>query len=117
MVGTFVRYRPVILLALTVLLFTTCTLESASPNEIRPGLTITRTKMGSNWPFTVEHGVIRCIGANGIGEVYFVTPDNTIYAVNDRAVSKGKQQDIRTASIYTGKDLMSIIDGGLDLCQ
>ena len=104
--------------ALIILLLLGCDISPLSrPNEIRPGLTITRAELGDDWPLTIDQGVIRCIGSGGIGEVYFVTPELTIYAINDKAIAKGNQADIRSAPFYTGRSLSPIIDRGLDLCK
>lgn len=86
-----------------------------------PGF-ISRTSMGAAWPFTVESGVVKCSGKNGVGEVTFVASNGTTYAVNGLARSAGKYPDAFDIQAFDANrvakgDLNAVIARGLALCK
>src|SRR6266511_3593490 len=84
-------------------------------------LIVERTAFGDAWPFTVERGVISCVGA---GEVLFAANGN-VYAVNGLARTNRAQKGYRdVAEIWRRHptvpgakvNIGPIIDRGLALC-
>ena len=75
--------------------------------------------LGSDWPLTVDEGVVSCEGA---GEVYF-TAGGTTYAVNGLALRNddvpevdaiwADDPDVKGLKVNIGP----IIDRGLQLCE
>jgi len=125
-----------ILFLLTVLFLTNCqnktfngnpenknmtvvnTSASLKPSQIR----ITKNELGKDWAFTVESGILECVGENGLGELLFIN-DSKTYAVNGVAISSKKYLPIEdiwaeNPSISgTKKSLSKIIELGLKLCK
>jgi hypothetical protein len=74
------------------------------------------------WPLTVNDGVVRCEGSDGIGSVIFTAPNGTEYAVNGTA--KGAHRELREIDAIWKKpdryglriSMGPIIDKGLALC-
>lgn len=75
-----------------------------------------------DWPLTVDSGLLRCDGANGVGAVT-IEVDGTVYALNGVAKGRGKYSDIapiwadNPAAAGLKKDIGVLIDEGLKLCK
>lgn len=103
-----------ILLSVALAALTSCGGDLAS-NELR----ISRDDFGDDWPFTVDEGILACVG---VSEVVFKAGGKT-YAVNGMAVGTGKYAEVEeiwadNPSIPgTKKNIGPIIDRGLELCE
>jgi hypothetical protein len=95
---------------------------AAPPPTVEPtpvGL-VTKADYGEKWPFTVDSGLLRCIGPRQ--EIIFVANGET-YALNGTAKSNPKYADIRPIwrddpSIQGVKiSVQPLIFAGLDLCK
>jgi hypothetical protein len=83
---------------------------------------ISRAQYGSDWPFTVDHGLLVCAGHQ---EIYFTTEDNKMYALNGLAKSSKYADDLRSIWLddpnRPGLNLKISVGGmiqeGLKLCQ
>lgn len=105
-----------ITLFLTVILVAGCT----TPEKKETGKKITRQEWGASWPFTVDEVYLDCDGFS-----VTVKANGTTYAVNGRAKDQGMGSDL--ASIWAvdtsyhdssiKKDIGSIIDAGLKICE
>jgi hypothetical protein len=89
-----------------------------SPNETK----ISKQEFGSDWPFTVDEGILACKGSRGVAEVVF-TANGLSYAVNGTAKGAKKYRPVEEVWAEnpslpgTKKNLSSIIDRGLKLCR
>lgn len=74
-----------------------------------------------DWPLTVDSGLLRCDGANGVGAVT-IEVDGTVYALNGVAKGRGTYSDIapiwadNPAAAGLKKNIGVMIDEGLKLC-
>jgi hypothetical protein len=69
--------------ALVVLVLLAACAPQATPTPTPRGRLVTRAEFGERWPFTVESGVLDCIG---VGEAVFRV-GNVTYAINGTARS------------------------------
>ena len=92
--------------------------QQLSPNEAK----ISRQEFGTDWPFTVDEGLLTCKGSGGVGEVVF-TAKGASYAVN--GVAKGTKRYRPIEDVWaenpslpgTKKNIGPIIERGLRLCR
>jgi hypothetical protein len=86
---------------------------------------ISRADMGVRWPLTVDEGRLTCIGSGHAGEVVFVAPDGTNYALNGTAnsqlthvanINKIWANDPRLGP-GAKKDIGPLINRGLKFCS
>lgn len=78
---------------------------------------VSRATMGSEWPLTIEQGVLSCIMP---GKAIILIADGATYAVNSPAREGSNRlpswkdiMDVREGE----KDLSPLIDEGLELCK
>jgi hypothetical protein len=95
------------------LLLGACELDASSGNSIE----VSRADFGTDWPLTVEGGVLACEGA---GSVTFAA-GGTTYAVNGMAETQDAGADIDPIWKDVGgglkKNIGPLIDRGLELCE
>jgi hypothetical protein len=60
----------------------------------RGSIEVARTDLGDEWPLTVDHGTLRCVGTGGLGRITFDAPNGRTYAVNGLARSARGARDI-----------------------
>lgn len=96
-----------------------CAATELEEGEFSGEVTVSRSEYGSEWPLTVDEGVLGCKGA---GEVYF-TAEGQTYAVNGTAqgASDGADIDAIWADDPNASGLKinigPLIDEGLPLCE
>jgi Protein of unknown function (DUF2511) len=100
-------------------IFSCFIVSSASPFAQK----IKKSDFGDKWPFTVNEGVLDCIGTNGFGEVIF-TAKGVTYAVNGIASGTKKYKELKLIwkdeprkDFGPKKDIGPIIQAGLKLCK
>lgn len=91
--------------------------SSAAPQALNGGLAVTASRF-TNWPFTVDAGVLRCEG----GAVTFEPPGGPRYAVNGTAKDAGYAAitPIWADDTALGNglkiDISEVLNKGLGLC-
>ena len=90
-------------------------------SDAKGAATITQDEVGSEWPFSVREGTLRCSGTRTAGSVTFEAEGRT-YALNGTAKSQTEFPDVdpiwaaNPAIPEARKDIGPIIQRGLQLC-